>query len=123
MIAITNNFDLKAGRQIVVWGRMDNIRVNDVLNPLDLRIPGLTDIEDLRLPVFMTRVDYYLANIALTGYLIHERRYRISHALRLRGTGFENASLFYFGRCRGSIQRSLRKTLLCCLALSLRDPA
>jgi hypothetical protein len=29
--------DIKAGRQIVVWGRSDNIRITDVLNPLDLR--------------------------------------------------------------------------------------
>jgi len=35
--SITGRLDLKAGRQIVVWGKSDNIRVTDVLNPLDLR--------------------------------------------------------------------------------------
>ena len=29
--------DIKAGRQIVVWGKSDAIRVTDVLNPLDVR--------------------------------------------------------------------------------------
>ena len=38
------HLDLKVGRQIVVWGRSDNIRVTDVLNPLDLREPGLIDM-------------------------------------------------------------------------------
>ncbi len=71
----TSSLDLKVGRQIVVWGKSDNIRVTDVLNPLDLREPGLTDIEDLRVPVFMTRIDYFFGNWNLGGFLIHELRY------------------------------------------------
>jgi len=51
------NVDVKIGRQIIVWGRSDNFRVTDVLNPMDLREPGMVDIEDLRLPVTMTRID------------------------------------------------------------------
>ena len=53
------NLDFKLGRQIVNWGRSDTVRVLDVLNPLDNREPGLVDIEDLRLPVTMARVDYF----------------------------------------------------------------
>ena len=49
----------KLGRQIVNWGRSDTVRVLDVINPLDNREPGLVDIEDLRLPVTMARVDYF----------------------------------------------------------------
>ncbi len=66
--------DIKIGRQIVVWGKSDNLRVTDVLNPLDTRVPGLTDIEDLRLPVFMTRLDAYSGSWNLSGYVIHEPR-------------------------------------------------
>lgn len=51
--------DLKLGRQIVNWGRSDTVRVLDVINPLDNREPGLVDIEDLRLPLTMARIDYY----------------------------------------------------------------
>jgi hypothetical protein len=54
-----SSLDLKVGRQIVNWGRSDTLRVLDVINPLDNREPGLVDIEDLRLPVTMARVDYY----------------------------------------------------------------
>lgn len=68
-------FDLKIGRQIVVWGRSDNLRITDVLNPLDLREPGLTDIEDLRLPTAMTRLDGYLGPWNLTGIAVHELRF------------------------------------------------
>ncbi|MBW2544027.1 MAG: DUF1302 family protein [Deltaproteobacteria bacterium] len=73
--SLTKNLDIKLGRQIVVWGKSDNIRVTDVLNPLDIREPGLTDIEDLRLPVTMTRLDYYIGDWSLTGIAIHEIRF------------------------------------------------
>jgi hypothetical protein len=54
--------DLKLGRQIVVWGKSDNIRITDILNPLDNREPGMVDIEELRLPLTMARLDYYLGD-------------------------------------------------------------
>lgn len=73
--SLTKSLDVKIGRQIVVWGKSDNIRVTDVLNPLDMREPGLTDIEDLRLPVAMSRLDYYLGDWGLTGIAIHEIRF------------------------------------------------
>ena len=73
--SITDKLDFRFGRQIMVWGKSDNIRITDILNPLDLREPGLVDIEDLRLPVFMTRMDYYLGNWNLSGILIHEIRF------------------------------------------------
>jgi hypothetical protein len=73
--SLTRDLDLKVGRQIVVWGRSDNIRITDVLNPLDLRWPGLVDIEKLRLPVTMTRLDYYLKGWNFSGIALHEVRY------------------------------------------------
>lgn len=56
---LSQNIDIKLGRQIIVWGRSDTIRITDVLNPLDARRPGMVDIEDLRLPVTMGKIDYY----------------------------------------------------------------
>lgn len=67
--------DLKMGRQVVVWGKSDNIRVTDILNPMNKREPGMTDIEDLRLPVAMTRIDYGIGHWTLTGILVHEVRF------------------------------------------------
>lgn len=73
--SLTKDLDLKAGRQIVVWGRSDNIRITDVLNPLDLRWPGLVDIEKLRLVVTMTKLDYFIKGWRLSGIALHEVRY------------------------------------------------
>ncbi|MBF0351803.1 MAG: hypothetical protein HQM11_12290 [SAR324 cluster bacterium] len=67
--------DLKFGRQILVWGKSDYLRVTDILNPLDNREPGMVDIDDLRLPVTMTRLDVYAGNVNLQGVLIHEIRF------------------------------------------------
>lgn len=73
--ALLADLDLKVGRQIVAWGTSETLRVVDVLNPLDSREPGLTDIEDLRLPVFMTRLDYFPATCwRLTAVLVSEMR-------------------------------------------------
>lgn len=72
---VARGLDLKIGRQIVVWGRSDYIRVTDILNPIDNREPGYTDIEDLRLPVTMTKLDFFVNSWTLTALAIHETRF------------------------------------------------
>ncbi len=73
--SLTPFADLKIGRQIVVWGRSDNFRVTDVLNPLDNRDLGLVDIEDLRLPLAMVKVDLFAGDWNLDLITVHEHRY------------------------------------------------
>ena len=72
---ITSKLDYKIGRQVVVWGRSDTIRVTDILNPLDNRSPGIVDIEDLRLPTGMVKFDYYFSNWNVSAIIIGETRY------------------------------------------------
>lgn len=72
--SLRDNVDLKIGRQIEVWGKSDSIRVTDVINPLDNREPGLVDIEDLRLPVLMSKLSYYSGDWAYNLFAIHEQR-------------------------------------------------
>lgn len=73
--SLLSYLDIKIGRQIVVWGKLDNIRVTDVLNPLNLREIGATDIEDLRLPVSMLKISGYIFNWTLSGMAIPEIRF------------------------------------------------
>jgi len=75
MGSLTPSLDIKTGRQIVVWGKSDNVRVTDILNPLDNRQPGMVDVKYRRLPVTMTRLDYYLGDWNLSGIMIHEVRF------------------------------------------------
>jgi hypothetical protein len=82
---LSANLDVKLGRQIVVWGKSDNIRITDVLNPLDNREPGLVDIRNLRLPVAMSKLDYYQGKWNISGMVIHENR---SHKEPVYGNDF-----------------------------------
>lgn len=79
---LSSNLDVKAGRQIVVWGKSDNIRITDVVNPLDNRFPAMTDIEDLRLSVGMVKFDYALDAWNLSAMVIAENRIMLEATAR-----------------------------------------
>ncbi|WP_420429155.1 DUF1302 family protein [Algiphilus sp.] len=72
---VSASTDVKIGRQVAVWGFADNLRVLDILNPLDNLEPGLADIEDLRRPVGMLRVDQYAGPWRLSAYATPEHRF------------------------------------------------
>lgn len=73
--SLSENIDLKVGRQVVVWGRSDTIRITDVLNPLDNRRPGMVDIEDLRLSRGMVKADFFMGAWRVTPIAIVEQRF------------------------------------------------
>ena len=80
--SLRGDLDLKVGRQRVIWGKSDSIRITDVINPLDNRLPGMTDIEDLRLSVGMAKLDYYTGNWNLSAMVIPESRIMLEAAPR-----------------------------------------
>jgi hypothetical protein len=67
--------NLKMGRQTVRWGKAATIEVLDVLSPKDYRILGLADIEDLSLPVCMTRMSLNSKAMSLNLMGLHEVRF------------------------------------------------
>jgi len=73
--SLTEQLDFKIGRQVLIWGRSDTIRVTDILNPLDNRRPAMVDIEDLRLPVTMAKLDYFIGDWRITPIAILEQRF------------------------------------------------
>ncbi|MEG3619293.1 DUF1302 family protein [Magnetovibrio sp. PR-2] len=72
---ITNDVELTVGRQTIVWGTSDNLRVVDLINPLDRRELGMVDIEDVRLPLAMARMDYVTGPWTATGLVIPHIRF------------------------------------------------
>jgi len=78
---IKDNVDYKVGRQIVVWGKSDNIRITDILNPLDKTMVGMIDIKDLRLGRVMSKLDYYSGSWSFSGIVLHENRYSMMPTL------------------------------------------
>jgi hypothetical protein len=64
-------WDVRVGKQIVIWGQLDMQRVADVVNPLDLRlgVPGVDNWEEIKKGLWMIRTTY---QSSLPGNLIFE---------------------------------------------------
>lgn len=45
------NWSIKAGRQIIIWGKADGLRITDVISPMDLTEFLAQDYDDIRMPV------------------------------------------------------------------------
>ncbi len=89
--SLDKSLDLKFGRQVVIWGKSDSIRITDVINPLDNREPGMVDIEDLRLSELMTRLDYFFGDWGLSTIIIHEPRLETEAAF---GSDYRPSDIF-----------------------------
>ena len=72
------SLDIRLGSQIVAWGTADSLRVVDVLNPTDNREYGMTDLEDVRIPLPMTRLDYYFGDFKLQAVAVHQIKFNNS---------------------------------------------
>ncbi len=69
---IYEQFSLKIGRQVITWGESDYTRITDIINPRDLLQPGLTNLEEARLPTTSVRLTYESENISTELVTIHE---------------------------------------------------
>ena len=72
------SLDIRFGKQIVAWGVANSLRVVDVLNPTDNREFGMTDLEDIRLPINMTKLDYYIDDLKLEAVAVHKIKFNKS---------------------------------------------
>ncbi|MDX1497850.1 MAG: DUF1302 family protein, partial [Salinisphaeraceae bacterium] len=72
---LSQHWDVWLGRQVVVWGFADNLRVLDILNPLDNLEPAIADIEDLRRPVGMLRLNHFRGRWTVGLIAIPEQRF------------------------------------------------
>lgn len=51
--------DIRLGKQFVVWGVLEGVRITDEINPIDFRELILPDLLDYRIPLWMAKLDYY----------------------------------------------------------------
>lgn len=58
-------FEVRAGRQIIPWGKMERIRISDIINPLDLREYIAYDYEELRMGVDALQLSYFTNRMKL----------------------------------------------------------
>lgn len=65
-----DNFDIRVGRQQVVWGKADGVFITDIVSPLNLSEFLLPDFDEIRMGVTAIKVDYYIGNSTLEAILI-----------------------------------------------------
>lgn len=54
-----NNFDLRVGKQQIVWGKADGVFITDVVSPKDLREFLLPDFDEIRIGITSIKLNYY----------------------------------------------------------------
>lgn len=57
-----DHYDLRVGKQFVVWGVLEGVRITDEINPMDFRELILPDLLDYRIPLWSLKFDYYGAS-------------------------------------------------------------
>ncbi len=59
------NWDLRAGRQIIIWGVSDGIRITDIIAPMDFTEFLARDYDDIRMPVDAMKLRFFNNNVKL----------------------------------------------------------
>ena len=55
----TDKMDIRVGKQFVVWGVLEGMRIVDEINPMDFRELITLDLLDYRVPLWTLKLDYY----------------------------------------------------------------
>lgn len=53
------NLDIRVGKQYVVWGVLEGVRITDEINPIDFRELILPDLLDYRIPLWTVKLNHY----------------------------------------------------------------
>ena len=64
------NADLRIGKQIVRWGKTDEISPVDNINPQEFEEFFLPKRDERKIPIFMAKINYYLGEYNLQGIFI-----------------------------------------------------
>jgi len=65
-----SSWDLRAGRQIIVWGVADGLRLTDIVSPMDYTEFLAQDYDDIRIPVGSMRIRYMRNNWSLEAVVV-----------------------------------------------------
>lgn len=60
-----NNFDIRVGKQQIIWGKAEGVFITDVVAPKDLREFLLPDFDEIRLGITVLKLNYYFGNSTL----------------------------------------------------------
>jgi|GEM_PF-4430141 len=66
------NTDIRIGKQQVVWGTADGIKLLDIINPTDYREFSQNTMEDSRIPIWMINTDTLIGESGSLQFIIAE---------------------------------------------------
>ena len=96
----------RLGKQQIVWGKLDGIKVLDLINPQDFREFIIDDFDDSRISLWSAYFDYSLGNWRAELALIPDGT---AHAIPESGAWFElTAPRFRFGAAPGQTTPPVR---------------
>lgn len=72
--------ELTIGRQIVAWGQGEMLSPVDVINPRDMREPGLAELQDIRMALLASRLGVFVGDHRIELMLVHETFYGLRPA-------------------------------------------
>ncbi len=55
-----DSFDIRVGKQQIIWGKADGVFITDIVSPKDLREFLLPDFSEIRIGITSIKLDYYL---------------------------------------------------------------
>jgi len=70
--SIGENLDLRIGKQQVVWGTADGIKLLDIINPTDFREFNQNTTEDARIPVWMINAELAVGETGSAQFVLYE---------------------------------------------------
>ena len=65
-----DNFDIRLGKQQVVWGKADGVFITDIVSPLNLTEFLLPDFDEIRMGVTAAKLNYYVGNSTFEAIVI-----------------------------------------------------
>lgn len=69
------SFELSVGRQSVAWGEGDGLSPSDLVTPYDQREFGLADLDDIRRPRLLSRLNWFGRALRVELIVAHEAYY------------------------------------------------
>ena len=75
---IKNKLRLTIGKQQIVWGETDGLKLLDVVNPQNFREFILDDFEDSRIPLWSLKLEFDINNIGVQFVWIPDNTYHIT---------------------------------------------
>lgn len=57
-----DSFDIRLGKQQIIWGKADGVFITDIVSPKDMREFLLPDFNEIRIGVTALKFDYYFGN-------------------------------------------------------------